>query len=192
MQIVIPAWYSEDLSQEMQQLSLQADKLVPVLLSPRSIGTSQLLVSKGKHDHFSFALVSKGEQYHFFVCPEFMHVAGAGLCLALLLCDTALLHSIQTVHAAKPAVQLSPIKNTVSVTTWAMLATHKHCYTVWLSMSHSCESDRKLLLFHNPMAELGIMMAGICSNCLALTSVRLLNYDDVMVALIIIAALCHV
>lgn len=71
MQIVIPAWYSEDLSQEMQELSLQADKLVPVLLSPRSIGTSQLLVSKGKHDHFSFALVSKGEQHHFFVCPEF-------------------------------------------------------------------------------------------------------------------------
>ena len=40
------------------------------------------------------------------------------------------------------------------------------------------------------MAELGIMMAGICSNCLALTSVRLLNYDDVMVALIITALSC--
>ena len=55
-QVVIPAWYSEDLSQEMQELSLQADKLVPALLGPRSNRTSQLLVSKGEHQHFSSAL----------------------------------------------------------------------------------------------------------------------------------------
>ncbi|KAL0053451.1 hypothetical protein WJX82_005899 [Trebouxia sp. C0006] len=46
-EVVIPAWYSEDLSQEMQELSLQADKLVPALIGPRSKSTSQLLMSKG-------------------------------------------------------------------------------------------------------------------------------------------------
>ncbi len=56
LQVVIPAWYSEDLSQEMQELSLQADKLVPALLGSRSNSTSQLLVSKGEHDHFSAVL----------------------------------------------------------------------------------------------------------------------------------------
>ncbi|DBA85687.1 hypothetical protein WJX77_011063 [Trebouxia sp. C0004] len=45
--IVIPAWYSQDLSQEMHELSLQADKLVPALLGPRSNTIHQLLVSKG-------------------------------------------------------------------------------------------------------------------------------------------------
>ena len=70
-----------------------------------------------------------------------------------------------------------------------MLATYKHRYTVWLSMSHSRKSDRKLL-FHDPMAELGKKLAGICSNCLALTCVRLLNYCDFMVALIITALSC--
>lgn len=58
LQIVIPAWYSEDLSQEMQELSLQADKLVPALIGPRSNSTSQLLVSKGEHHHFSHVLNS--------------------------------------------------------------------------------------------------------------------------------------
>ncbi len=56
LQVVIPAWYSEDLSQEMQELSLQADKLVPALLGPRSNSTCQLLVSKGEHHHLSSAL----------------------------------------------------------------------------------------------------------------------------------------
>lgn len=64
LQVVIPAWYSEDLSQEMQELALQADKLVPALIGSRSNCSSQLLVSKGEHHHFSFALVSKDEHDH--------------------------------------------------------------------------------------------------------------------------------
>jgi len=58
LQIVIPAWYSEDLSQEIQALSLQSDKLVPALLGPKGNSTSQLLVSKGRHHHFPSALKS--------------------------------------------------------------------------------------------------------------------------------------
>ncbi len=36
LQVVIPAWYSDDLSQEMQELSAQAEKLVPAIVNSSS------------------------------------------------------------------------------------------------------------------------------------------------------------
>ena len=47
LQISIPAWYSDDLSQEVQQMSLQADQLVPVVIDAGMEMQFQLKISKG-------------------------------------------------------------------------------------------------------------------------------------------------
>ena len=48
MQISIPAWYSDDLSQEVQQMSLQADELVPLDLDASTDMHFQLKINKGE------------------------------------------------------------------------------------------------------------------------------------------------
>lgn len=47
LQVVIPAWYSEDLTQEMQDLACEADKLVPALIGARDTNVAQLSLSRG-------------------------------------------------------------------------------------------------------------------------------------------------
>ena len=48
LQVVIPAWYSEDLTQEMQDLACEADKLVPALIGARDTNVAQLSLSRGE------------------------------------------------------------------------------------------------------------------------------------------------
>lgn len=53
LQVVIPAWYSDDISQEVEQLSMQVEHLVPADLNSDRISEARLLISKGaaKHVH---------------------------------------------------------------------------------------------------------------------------------------------
>lgn len=48
LQVVIPAWYSEDLTQEMQDLACEADKLVPALIGTTDTSFAQLSLSRGE------------------------------------------------------------------------------------------------------------------------------------------------
>ena len=51
LQVVIPAWYSVDLSQEVLQLSLQAEQFVPAVIGDNLAIQGQLKVSKGAQHH---------------------------------------------------------------------------------------------------------------------------------------------
>lgn len=47
--MVIPAWYSDDLSKEMQELSVEADKLIPAITADMGSAVCPLQISRGEH-----------------------------------------------------------------------------------------------------------------------------------------------
>ena len=50
--MVIPAWYSDDLSKEMQELSVEADKLIPAITADVGSAVCPLQISRGEQALF--------------------------------------------------------------------------------------------------------------------------------------------